>query len=98
MAIHTPGPWKVDPKFVYEIQTSDGKREIATAYWPDTNADEEIEANAHLIAAAPEMLNMLIELQESAQYWSEYDVPVGIVDRLNAVINKAKGDSRGESD
>ena len=49
-------------------------------------------ANARLIAAAPDMLDMLIELQESAQYWSEYDVPLGIVDKLNAVISKAKGE------
>ena len=45
-----------------------------------------------------EMLDVLIELQQCAQYWSEYDVPIGIVDRLNAVIEKAKGDSHGESD
>ena len=35
------------------------------------------------------MLDMLIELQECADYWSEYDVPLGIVDRLNNVIEKA---------
>lgn len=35
------------------------------------------------------MLDMLIELQECADYWSEYDVPLGIVDRLNDVIEKA---------
>lgn len=31
------------------------------------------------------------ELQESASYWSEYDVPLGIVDRINAAIEKAEG-------
>ena len=46
---------------------------------------------AHLIAAAPELLAVLKELQESAVYWSEYDVPLGIVDRINAVIDKATG-------
>ena len=64
MGMYTPGPWKVGPEFAYEIQTSNGKHEIATAYWPDTHIDEEIEANARLIAAAPEMLDMLIELQD----------------------------------
>ena len=49
------------------------------------------EANARLIAAAPELLAVLKELQESAVYWSEYDVPLGIVDRINAAIAKAEG-------
>ena len=38
-----------------------------------------------------EMLKVLKELQESASYWSEYDVPLGIVDRINAAISKAEG-------
>jgi hypothetical protein len=38
------------------------------------------------------MLSMLLELQECAAYWSEYDVPIGLVDRLNAVITKARGE------
>lgn len=50
---------------------------------------EEGKANAKLLCAAPEMLSVLLELQESAYYWSEYDVPLGIVERINSVINKA---------
>jgi hypothetical protein len=46
-------------------------------------------ADAFLIAAAPDLLAVAIELEESAAYWSEYDVPLGIVDRLRAAINKA---------
>lgn len=38
-----------------------------------------------------EMLAVLKELQESAAYWSEYDVPIGIVDRINQAIAKAEG-------
>ena len=37
-----------------------------------------------------EMLAVLKELQESAAYWSEYDVPLGIVDRINQAIAKAE--------
>ena len=54
-------------------------------------ATEEGKANAQLLCAAPDMFNVLLELQESASYWSEYDVPIGIVERINSAINKAVG-------
>ena len=47
-------------------------------------------ANAKLIAAAPELLAVCLRLQESTFYWSDYDVPIGIVDQLNAAILKAQ--------
>ena len=54
-------------------------------------ATEEGKANAQLLCAAPDMLNVLLELQESSSYWSEYDVPIGIVARISSAINKAVG-------
>ena len=39
---------------------------------------------------APQMYKVLKELQESASYWSEYDVPLGIVDRINEVLGKVE--------
>ncbi len=41
-------------------------------------------------AERDELLAVLKELQESAAYWSEYEVPIGIVDRINAAIAKAE--------
>ena len=38
-----------------------------------------------------ELLSICAELQESAEYWSEYDVPLGIVGRLKAAIASVKG-------
>jgi hypothetical protein len=49
-------------------------------------------ATARLIAAAPDLLAVVQELEQSAEYWSEYDVPLGIVDRLRAAIAKATGE------
>ena len=39
---------------------------------------------------APQMYSVLKELQESAYYWSEYDVPLGIVDRINDVLKQVE--------
>jgi hypothetical protein len=44
-----------------------------------------------LLTNAPELLKICEELAGSAEYWSEYSVPLGIVDRLNAAIAKAGG-------
>jgi hypothetical protein len=43
-------------------------------------------------AERDELLAVLKELQESASYWSEYDVPIGIVDRINTAIANATGE------
>lgn len=33
---------------------------------------------------------VLTELDESSDYWSEYDVPLGIVDRIKAALEQTK--------
>jgi len=54
---HTPGPWRFASD-VNEVQTSDDYSAIA---WiaPSTSSVAEYEANARLIAAAPELLSVL---------------------------------------
>lgn len=37
------------------------------------------------------MLAMLEELREYAEYWNGYDAPLGIVERLDETIRKARG-------
>lgn len=37
------------------------------------------------------LLKVCEELKESAEYWSEYDVPLGIVKRLDAAIDSVRG-------
>ena len=44
----------------------------------------------NLCKFAPQMYSVLKELQESTSYWSEYDVPLGIVDRINDVLKKVE--------
>jgi len=38
-----------------------------------------------------QMLEVLKELRECAEYWSEYYVPIGIHERINNAIMKAEG-------
>lgn len=34
--------------------------------------------------------DLIKELLESAEYWSEYDVPIGIVDRMREAVKEDK--------
>jgi hypothetical protein len=47
---------------------------------------------ARMESIIADMLEVLQELDESAYYWSQYDVPVGIHDRIKSAIAKAKGE------
>jgi hypothetical protein len=92
MTQHTPGTW-----VVYD-DSNDGKtnrieiaargKTVARIYHSDPTEDL---PNARLISAAPDLLAVCQELEESVEYWSEYDVPLGIVDRIRAAIAKATG-------
>lgn len=41
------------------------------------------------VNAHDDLLAVCRELLDSAEYWSDYDVPLGIVDRLRAAVEKA---------
>jgi hypothetical protein len=102
VSAHTPGPWAQHSQYPLII-----KQDCAPIAGPDEgvmicNAQshnnsgffpsfDEGRANARLIAAAPDLLAVCQRLAESASYWSEYDVPLGIVADLQAAIAKATG-------
>ncbi len=108
MSNHTPGPWVAQGHKVYgpshhESKHPNGRIFIADVARGTHRADPlldggadrfefDSETDVRLIAAAPEMLEMLLELQECASYWSEYDVPLGIKERLDEAIRKARGE------
>lgn len=84
MSKHTPGPWTIRSRSGFDYGT--------TVYdVPEVCTNIKNEQNARLISAAPELLSVCKELADSAAYWGDYDVPLGIVDRLNAAIAKAEG-------
>lgn len=89
---HTRGPWHtnkpIESNGYVWVDPIDGVcGEIATA-WP-TTTDGEAEANARLIAAAPELLEALIELNSVSARGFLYDDPARI--KARAAIAKATG-------
>ena len=75
---HTAGPWSVD-KYTLCVEGSD---DIAVAQvWYDTRGLKEAEANARLIAAAPELLEAL---EDIAKYYPNS----WAADRANTIIAK----------
>ena len=96
---HTPGPWawngnrlgpvvkNPDAGHVHSILDAEGGHGYLMSKSSDTLA--QLDADYRLIAAAPLLLAVCQRLAESAAYWSEYDVPLGIVADLQAAIASA---------
>lgn len=95
MSAYTPGPWKVLASDVMKsIEIGAGSEAFARIYpsshrWPNPTA----EANARLIAAAPDLLDALKKLRrfvaEGQQMNGREFVGLGI--EVNAAIEKADG-------
>lgn len=87
MTRYTEGPWEIadDGTSVKSIA-----KDVIIFIEAEVKSGCEAHANARLAAAAPEMLDVLERLEESSEYWSEYDVPIGIVAEIKAVLKKAR--------
>lgn len=93
----TPGPWEVRRKerfndHVYHV-FGDGMHVNAcianTAYWLDSDSFSESRANAHLIAAAPELYEALDDcVKQLRGIASPMDVP----ESATAALKKARGE------
>jgi hypothetical protein len=86
MTDYAPGPWHAHKT---GIVTFYGTRriQVASARQPLFTAECQ-EANARLIAAAPELL---AALQAVADYWAGGDVPEVLDTQMRAAIAKATG-------
>lgn len=96
MSKHTLGPWKAQSiGDAFYIESLNG---LVAETKPRLLNSEEEEANAHLIASAPELLEALVFVTEELRgYASEYDGPsVGTSRKISAALSaiaKAKGES-----
>ena len=93
---HTPGPWHVDPGFLFDVVASDG-RDVAETHLSDGHErpDDERWANAILIAAAPDMLRAL-EAASHALRCYQYgngspELAESVADHADKIIARAKG-------
>ena len=98
MAEHTPGPWKVEGSKKYPEHHSVSSDEwsglaivFTSGSWVD---DPEGLANAHLIAAAPDMLEALEDIITQFRILKNVGHDTRIADDLiSKAIHKAKGES-----
>jgi glycine/D-amino acid oxidase-like deaminating enzyme len=97
MSKHTSGPWDVDPNDKFAVTADcDGLQVCGTEY--EDRADDENAANARLIAAAPELLDVCkvargALIDRFNPDWSPYirESVEKVLGRLEAVIEKAEG-------
>ncbi len=78
MKMHTPGPWKITGDNAHPSNVrvwSEANRHIALVYACDTSRDLVCEANARLMAAAPDLLAALEGLVGAA-YGGEIPLPI----------------------
>ena len=94
---HTSGPWEVEQPMDHELWIVEAGKEayewrvIAGCPFPDEKGDisrQQVEANARLIAAAPELLEAL---QAASAYIGTTDRGAGIKRIADAAIRKATG-------
>lgn len=72
MSEHTPGPWAVNPALAqvdaFVLSPSQAPIPVCQMLWPtDERSEAETEANARLVAAAPDILAALKEARKGCQ-------------------------------
>lgn len=86
---HTPGPWKIDASVAFAIQAHDNET-IARTYFVYGDKERENpqrEANAVLIASAPDLLEELRNLRAWLEYWKSRTISQQSKDDRGHVTN-----------
>lgn len=100
---HTPGPWTAHPietRFGPPYTPVSAKTLIARVYSEDFEDYAQSEANARLIAAAPQMLDALeailqdvpADVEEWAERYETFHLSVSAMKSACAAIRAAKGE------
>lgn len=86
---HTPAPWKHTIRNANEIMTTFHGVTIGDVYLDITTANQK--ADSHLIAAAPELLEALIEMQRNGRKQGWNDKYESSMEKTRLAIAKALG-------
>jgi len=90
---HTPGPWSVYDQYSERPEIRGPEESgvlvcVMAAWGVAADTPSPTQANARLIAAAPELLALC---KEWAKAWEEGEFSPDITSRMNAAIAKAEG-------
>lgn len=87
---HTPGPWKIHEIRSCPIRIHDSKEHlIAQVASHATSRGSDMAANAHLVAAAPKLLEALKMVKENIKPY--FDSTSLVMVTINEAIASAKG-------
>jgi len=96
MSQHTPGPWVWSGKVLDSAHGRIFDHAKYEGMWFAAYDDERDKANAHLIAAAPDLLASLVEMEEMLHGWMQDNTglrELDVLERCESAIAKAKGKS-----
>ena len=95
---HTPGPWRTIESTNKTMRTVVGPDFPGQGYIADVNLcrtndaqDVDGEANARLIAAAPELLQLVKDMREAFYVKGTRKALLAVMERSKSVMEKAEG-------
>jgi len=92
---HTPGPWRISSKSKYLVKTDEYRICQVFKSTIDPSLNEQAEADARLIAAAPDLLAAIKEVMEdlhAAHVAGSYQIPPSSAAMAFDAIEKATGE------
>jgi len=93
---HTPAPWFAEPqgKRNWIVKSDDYGTIVHRNCYPDENVDRSVEADARLIATAPDLLAALKETLEAIEIVTPdapEPLPDSVIAKARAAVAKAEG-------
>ena len=95
---YTPGPWRAEFPDEISVRDADGGRIAILANlkgrlgMQGRRDTSEVEANARLIAGAPDLLRYLKEARSTLEMWKDVAPAVSLCADIDAAIAKATGE------
>lgn len=92
MTKHTQGPWLVEGRTVYALN-DDGYNRFSALVQDAHTPGDELEANARLIAAAPDLLEALDGMIEAYDDGAQPEWALPYIRAAHKAIAKARGEA-----